>query len=272
MKPTTSKLAFGFNAVVAGQRKVVDTPELVALTTNGGFRISRPVSKALDIQHGEYIQFIQNIDQVQKAIVERADVYVQFCEENGLDVDSEEAAVAFHKENDMWGIVKGYALYNDKGTALTCTERLSKDDREAYVAKNYDDMLASLMASEKEEDKELKDAVIAADGNQQEIIRLLATAVRGEEKQKYSGSKVANTSAMIGSGVVLNFTDSNVWNILKVGLGEEVSKKARKFPIDLDNMITVPLYNGYETIEVPCLVFDANTYEDVDAARAKDGE
>ena len=99
----------------------------------------------------------------------------------------------------------------------------------------------------------------------------IATVVRGEEKQKYSGSKVANTSAMIGSGVVLNFTDSNVWNMLKTGLGEDVSKKARKFPIDLENMITVPLWNGYETVEVPCLLFDANTYEDVDAARVREG-
>lgn len=269
MKPTTSKLAFGFNAVVAGQRKVVDTPELVALTTNGGFRISRPVSKALDIQHGEYVQFIQNLDQVQKAINERADVYVQFCADNGLDAESDEAAAAFHKENDMWGIVKGYALYNDKGTPLTCTDRLTKEDREAYAAKNYDELYAAAL---EQGSNEMKDAIAAANGNKEEIIKILATAVRGEEKQKYSGSKVANTSAMIGSGVVLNFTDSNVWNMLKTGLGDEVSKKARKFPIDLDNIVTVPLYNGYETIEVPCLVFDANTYEDVDAARTKDGE
>lgn len=268
MKPTTSKLAFGFNAVVAGQRKVVDTPELVALTTNGGFRISRPVSKALDIQHGEYIQFIQNIDQVQKAIAERADAYVEFCQANGLDVESEEAAIAFHKENDMWGIVKGYALFNDKGTALTCTDRLTKDDREAYAAKNYDELLTAAMEQGSEE---MKDAIAAADGNKEEIIKILATVVRGEEKQKYSGSKVANTSAMIGSGVVLNFTDSNVWNMLKTGLGEDVSKKARKFPIDLENMITVPLWNGYETVEIPCLLFDANTYEDVDAARVREG-
>lgn len=268
MKPTTSKLAFGFNGVIAGQRKVVDTPELVALTTNGGFRISRPVSKALDVQHGEYIQFIQNIDQVQKAITDKAESYVEFCEANGLDVESEEAAAAFHKENDMWGIVKGYPLFNDKGTALTCTDRLTKDDREAYTAKNYDDMLAAAM---KQGSDKLKDSIAAADGNKEEIIKILATVVRGEEKQKYSGSKVANTSAMIGSGVVLNFTDSNVWTMLKSGLGEEVSKKARKFPIDLENMITVPLWNGYKTVEVPCLLFDANTYEDVDAARNREG-
>ena len=267
MKPTTSKLAFGFNAVIAGQRKVVDTPELVALTTNGGFRISRPVSKALDVQHGEYIQFIQNLDQVQKAINDKAESYVEFCEAQGLDADSEEAAIAFHKENDMWGIVKGYALYNDKGTPLTCTDRLTKDDREAYAAKNYDELLAAAMEQGSDE---MKDAIAAADGNKEEIIKILATVVRGEEKQKYSGSKVANTSAMIGSGVVLNFTDSNVWNMLKSGLGEDASKKARKFPIDLENMISVPLWNGHESIEVPCLLFDAATFEDVDAARSRE--
>lgn len=266
MKTATSKLAFGFNAVVAGQRKVVDTPELVALTTNGGFRISRPVSKALGIQHGEYIQFIQNVDEVQKAIASRSDFYVDWCAANGLEPDTDEAAAAFHKEHDMWGIVKGYALYNEKGIAQTCTERLTKADREAYAAKNYDELLAAAMEQGSDE---LKDSIAAADGNQEEIIKLIAQVVRGEEKQKYSGSKVANTSEMLGTGVVLNFTDSNVWNILKSGLGEDASKKARKFPIDLDSMITVSLFNGYETIEVPCLPFDASTYEDVDAARSR---
>lgn len=266
MKTATSKLAFGFNAVVAGQRKVVDTPELVALTTNGGFRISRPVSKALGIQHGEYVQFIQNIDEVQKAITSRSEFYVDWCGEHGLDVESDDAAAAFHKEHDMWGLVKGYALYNDKGIAQTCTDRLTKADREAYAAKNYDEVLSAAMEQGSDE---LKDAIAAANGNQEEIIKLLAQVVRGEEKQKYSGSKVANTSEMLGAGVVLNFTDSNVWNILKSGLGEDISKKARKFPIDLDAMITVALFNGYETIEVPCLPFDASTYEDVDAARTR---
>jgi hypothetical protein len=269
MKPTTSKLAFGFNAVVAGQRKVVDTPELVALTTNGGFRISRPVSKALDVQHGEYIQFIQNVDQVQKAINDKATVYVEFCAANGLDADSTDAAVAFHKENDMWGIVKGYALYNDKGTSQTCTDRLTKADREAYAAKNYDEILAQAQESGSDE---LKDAIAACGDNKEEIIKVLATVVRGEEKQKYSGSKVANTSEMLGAGVVLNFTDSNVWNILKNGMGEDAAKKARKFPIDLDAMTTITLFNGYENIEVPCLPFDASEYEDVDAARSRDAE
>ena len=269
MKTATSKLAFDFNAVVAGQRKVVDTPELVALTTNGGFRISRPISKALDVQHGEYVQFVQNIDQVQAAINTRNEEYIAFCESNGFSVDSEEAAVAFHKEYDMWGLVKGYALYTDKGVAQTCTERLTKADREALVAKNYDEALAAAMESGSDE---IKDSIAAADGNKEEIIKILALAVRGDEKQKYSGSKVANTSEMIGAGVVLNFTDSNVWNILKSGMGEDASKKARKFPIDLENIVTITLFNGYENIEVPCLPFDASTYEDVDAARNRDSE
>lgn len=266
---TAKTLSFGFNAVVAGQRKVVDVPELVALTTNGGFRITRPISKALNIQHGEYIQFIQNVDQVEQAIATRAEVYVAWAKENGLDVDAPETAAAFHKENDMWGIVKGYALYNDKGTALTATERLTKADREAYAAKNYDELLAAAMEQGSEE---FKDSIAAADGNKEEIIKILATVVRGEEKQKYSGSKVANSSDMIGAGVVLNFTDSNVWTLLKSGLGEDADKKARKFPIDLDNIMTVTLFDGYKTIEVPCLPFDASVYEDVDAARERKAE
>lgn len=267
MKPSTSKLAFGFNAVIAGQRKVVDTPELVALTTNGGFRISRGVSKILGIQHGEYIQFVQNIDQVENAIKTKADAYVAWCSENGLDADSEDAAKAFHKEFDMWGLVKGYALYNDKGTAQTCTERLTKADREAYAAKNYDDLLAQAMEQGTDE---LKDAIAAADGNKEEIIKILATVVRGEEKQKYSGSKVANTSEMLGAGVVLNFTDTNVWTLLKSGMGEDASKKARKFPINLDEVTNITLWNGYQEIEVPCVPFDASEYEDVDAARSRE--
>lgn len=269
MKTASSKLAFGFNAVVAGQRKVVDVPELVALTTNGGFRISRPVSKALGIQHGEYIQFVQNIDQVQQSAATRSEHYMSFCAENGLDAELEASVAAYHKEFDMWGIVKGYALFNDKGIAQTCTDRLTKADREAYAAKNYDDVLASAMEQGSDE---LKDAIAAADGNKEEIIKVLATVIRGEEKQKYSGSKVANTSEMLGAGVVLNFTDSNVWNILKAGMGEDASKKARKFPIDLEAITTIALFNGYETVEVPCLPFDANEFEDVDAARNRDAE
>ena len=169
----------------------------------------------------------------------------------------------------MWGIVKGYPLYNEKGTALTATERLTKADREAYAAKNYDELLAAAMEQGSDE---FKDSIAAADGNREEIIKILATVVRGEEKQKFSGSKVANSSDMIGAGVVLNFTDSNVWNTLKVGLGEDADKKARKFPINLDDIMTVALFDGHKTIEVPCLPFDASVYEDVDAARERKAE
>ena len=62
------------------------------------------------------------------------------------------------------------------------------------------------------------------------------------------------------------------YHILKAGMGEDASKKARKFPINLDDVTTIALFNGYETIEVPCLPFDANEYEDVDAARNRDAE
>lgn len=266
---TTSKLQFGFNAVAAGQRKASYVPELVALTTAGGFRITPPISKALNIQHGEYVQFIQNVDQVQRAIDTKDSAYVEFCQVNGLDVDAPESGVAFHKEYDLWGIVKGYPLYNSNGTEQTATERLSKADKEAYAAKNYDELLAAAMESGTDE---MKDAIAAAGDDKEAIVRILAVAVRGEEHTKFSGSKTANASGMIGSGVVLNFTDSNVWNQLKGDLGEDASKKARKFAINVEDMMVVELFDGCKTVEVPCLPFDVNNYEDVDAARFGAGE
>ena len=63
MEIVSSKIAFGFAPVIAGQRKASYEPELVALTTAGGFRITPPISKALNLQHGDYIQFIQNVIQ-----------------------------------------------------------------------------------------------------------------------------------------------------------------------------------------------------------------
>ena len=270
METVSSKIAFGFAPVIAGQRKASYEPELVALTTAGGFRITPPISKALNLQHGDYIQFIQNVDQVETAIKARAEVYTEFCAAQGLDVDSAEAGAAFHREYDLWGIVKGYPLYNDKGTAQTSVERLTKADKEAYVAKNYDACLASAMESGSDE---LKDAIAAAGDDTEEVIRLLATIVRGEETPKFSGSKAANSSQMIGTGVVLTFTDSNVWHTLKADLSADDAKlKARSFPISLKDMMTVAVFDGYKTIEVPCLPFSANTYVDTDAARVKESD
>lgn len=98
---------FGFSAVNAGQRNVNYDPQVIAVSTPGGFRITSPVSKILNVQHGDYIMFINNIPGIDQAIVERNEALVEFCDENGIDFDSPEAAIAIHKEFDKWGIAKG---------------------------------------------------------------------------------------------------------------------------------------------------------------------
>lgn len=257
-----NKLSFGVSAVVSGQRKASYEPELVALTTLGGFRITPAISKVLGIQHGDNVAFVKNVDQVQKAITDRDAAYVDWCKSAGYEPDDDAAAAAFHKEYDFWGLVKGYALFNDKGAAVMASERLSKEDRERIATEHYDEMLEQATANGSEE---LKAAIAEADGDKDTILPLLAQAVN-IEKPKFTGSKAANTSGMLGTGVVLGFSDSNVWNQLTEGKAKECS---RSFPIDIDSVVRIQVYNGYENIEVSCLPFDPATYADKEAAREK---
>ena len=104
---TFGKMSFGFSVVNAGQRNVSYEPELVAGANAGSFRITPPVSKALLLQHGDNIMFVTNADNIDAAIRDKAPEVVEFCTANGLDIDSMEAAIAIHKEFDMWGIAKG---------------------------------------------------------------------------------------------------------------------------------------------------------------------
>lgn len=79
---------FGFSAVNAGQRNVNYDPQVIAVSTPGGFRMTSPVSKILNVQHGDYIMFINNIPGIDQAIAERNEALVEFCDENGIDFDS----------------------------------------------------------------------------------------------------------------------------------------------------------------------------------------
>jgi len=265
MKPVNSKVAFGFSIVNAGQRKAEYEPELVALTSAGGFRITPQVSAALGLQHGDYIMFMSTVAEVDTAIAQKSEEFVAFCEEHGLAVDSEEAAAAFRKANYMWAIAKGILCKNSKGAVLTVTERLTKKDRATYVEQNFDSVLASALESGSEE----MVAALNREGiTRPEQIEILAASITGRELPKYQGSKCANTSALTGTGVILNFTDTNVWNEMKSDLSEDdKAKYARSFAIDTTAVQKAVMSNGFEDVEVPYLVL--GDYTDREAAREK---
>ena len=65
---------------------------------------------------------------------------------------------------------------------------------------------------------------------------------------KYKGSKTANAAGLSGTGVALNFTDTNVWKQLKADLGDDAEKVNRVYDVDLDNIVDAVISDGYEDV------------------------
>ncbi len=242
------KIKFGFGVVRSGQRNVSYEPELTVLSSAGMFKITPQVSKALGIANGDYVMFVNNRDAIDAAIREQNEVIVDFCNANNLDINEPATAIAIHKEFDLWGIAKGIPMLDSKGLAQKTTERLSKVQKEAYAAANFEDFLSQALASD---DEQLKDALRAEGITKDQQIEILATLVAPAEVDKYMGSKVSNSSDMVGAGVVLTFTDSNVWNDMKADLDKEARKTVnRTYSINLEDMDVTVVNNGYEDVKV----------------------
>ena len=243
-------LSFGFNAVQSGVRNVNAEPQLIAVSTEGTFRITPPVSKALNVQNGENIMFVNNIVEVQRAIDSKNPELVAAVEEAGMVWGTPEANAYIHTNLDQWAIAKGYLEYDNKGIAKDCKERLSEKDKVAIATQNFDTLMEGLMNSDNEE---AKDAVSRDGITRDEQIDILANFVEAKKLPKYHGSKTANTAGLSGVGVSLNFTDTNVWKQIKSDLGDDAVKVNRVFNIDLDKMQSVEIYDGYKMIIVPIL-------------------
>ena len=257
---------FGFGVAISGQRNNDYVPELVALSTKGGFRITPQVSKKLGVASGDYVMFINNFDEIEAAVRAHADVIVEFCNANGLDIDSPEAIEAAKKEFGMWAIAKGIQCFDSKGVALKAAERLSDLQRESLIRQNFDEALAAAM-----ENEELRDALTADGVDTEAKVKILAEAYQAPQVDKYLGSKTANSSKTPGTGVVLTFSDANIWNALRGDLKDEKSM-TRHFAIDLDNAGVAEISNGYQTVKVTYLPLGETTDEKVVARSKKDAE
>lgn len=256
------KMSFDFSAVNAGQRNVASEPQVIATSTAGGFRVTGPVTKVLGISAGEYIQFVNNVDSIDAAIRSKHEVIVAFCDENGLDITTPQALVAIHKEFDTWGIVKGVAALDQHGNARTCQERLTKADKIKYVEADFDDSLAAALDENSGIADDVRESLTRDGVTKEEQVAILSQFVSARELPKFLGSKTANSANLTGVGTTLNFTDANVWKQLKADLGDNDVKKNRVFSIDLDEITTAVIDNGYEKIEVPMLVL--GEYKDED--------
>lgn len=259
---------FSFSTVAPGQRNVKTSPELVAVTTRGGITVSAEISKALDLKAGDYLGFINNVDAVDRAVLAKEAVYVDWANEHGLDVDDPATGRAFHAENDSWGIIKGYPTYNKNGEPEMVAVRV---DRKAAVAASYDDILAE--AKSHTDNEELQEALAAAEGDveatSEVLVKFFAELVEIPTEQNYFGSKLASPSGMSGA-TKLSCADANVWAQLKAGLTEAEAKRiSRTFAIDLSNMDTLTVNDGAKDIEVRYIAFNAHEYSDKETARTK---
>lgn len=250
---TGSKIAmsFGFSAVNAGQRNTTLEPQLIVVSTEGNFRITPAVSKALNIAHGDNIMFLSNADQIDAAIAAKAEAVVDFCTEAGLELGSAEAAIALHKEFDEWAIAKGIAELDPKGNPRMGTERLTAKDKARFVSSQFETMLAEALDKA---DDETKDALSREGITKEEQVAILSAFVTPREVQKFKGSKAANPGGMTGAGTSLTFTDSNVWKQLKADMGDEATALNRVFDIDPESLQDVTLSNGYSEVTVKALV------------------
>lgn len=255
-------MSFGFSVVNAGQRNVTVEPEVIAVSTEGNFRITPPVSKALGVSNGEYVMFLNNVDNIDSAISARVPEIVSFCEEQGLELGSVEAAIAIHKEFDMWAIAKGIIEYDTKGNQKVTTERLTKNDKLKFVSQNFEQMIAAAM---EQADDEVKDALSRDGITKEEQIDILTAFVTPRELPKYKGSKTANPAGLTGLGTSLNFTDSNVWKQLKADMGDDATKFNRVYSVDVEDMQDIELSDGYKTVVVKALVL--GEYTDKEPAR-----
>ena len=243
--------SFGFSIVNAGKRVKDVNPELILTSSIGNFRITAPVSKALGLQNGDYIMFINTHDDVDAAIANKNADAVAACEAQGFAIDSEEAYEFLHEEFGHVLLAKGIIKVDSMGNPLKCQERISNKQKVAYVMNNYDEAYAAAINSDNEE----LVASITRDGiTKEEVVEILAKLVSGKEVDDYQGSKVAQASDLAGTDVSLNFNDTAMWKYLKKDLSdEEKTNISRTFAVDTE-LIEVPYtrVDGKEII-IPCV-------------------
>lgn len=252
-----NKVAFGFSAVQSGMKSstVNNDPQLIANSTKGKFSITAPVSKAMNVAVGERIMFINNIATLEQAIVAGNEDLVAWANENGIDINTREGQNAIIKEWTVWAIAKGIPQYHANGTPVENTERMTDEEKKAYINEHSDEILEAN-----------REALVERNGGEADDDTLKSLIdvddIEFPKYHVYSGSRTATTSSFTGVGCQLNFTDTTIWSTLKKDLGDDITKKNRIFNVAIDEAFTTSLSNGKEIIDV--IAYPISYVEDVD--------
>lgn len=251
-----NKVSFGFSAVVAGQKTSGNNePQLIVNSTKGKFTVTSPVTRAMGIAVGEYIQFVNNIAQIEAAINEGGEDIKAIAEQLGVDYTEREGALAIIDACTQWAIVKGQAMLDKVGNPIMVSARLTEEEKRAFINKNAQAILA-----------ENREALIERNGGEDADDATLLGLIELDEVEYpkvpgFTGSKTASTSNATGVGLQLGFTDSNVWSALKKDLGDDATKKNRIFKVLLDDAVKT-VVDGKEL-----MIYPIEFQEDTDPIR-----
>lgn len=236
----------GLSFVNAGQRQVNDKAELVVNSTRGGFTLSGAATALLGIAHGDYVQFVSNVAKLTTEIKTSAKAFVDFCTEHGLTPGSNEATDAYMQTARFY-IGKGTQVLDKVGKPVMTSERLSAEDKKAYAADKFDEMLEAALNSGKEE---LVESLNREGITKDEQIEILAQFV-SIETEKYTGSKCASSSKASGTGVPLKFSDGNVWSQMKRDIAEDDRTSINRiYTLDVAEAGVMKQNNGFEDVDV----------------------
>ena len=267
----TLGIKFGINAVMAGQKSALmnATPQLIVKSTPGQFTITAPVSKALGIAVGENVMFLNNISGIEAMINAAPDELINYCNENGWDINTREGQDALIKDQTQWYIAKGVLMYKRNGEPILGTIRITRDDKIAYIAEHGLEFIKSLNEQEK--------ATLAAsknlEGADDETLAgaLVADDIASPTFHAASGSKTGATAKATGIGLQLNFTDTAIWDALKADLEDKTSVN-RLFNVKLDGAEEVTYNNGKEEVKVMAYPLEFDTDKEPMVRGKKEGE
>lgn len=240
-------LSFGIN-VVANRVKVsslTTEPVLVAASTRGSFHVSGTVSKALGLMPGDNIMFANDEADVEKAVSNRVDAIVEFAQNKGFNLDTPDGTSACVAAATTWYIAKGVPMFKKTGEPVMVNVRLTKEEKKKYfdehvdevIKNNRDKLIAAYELAETATDEEIKAAFKVDDMPSPQI-------------QAVSGCKLAaNNGNSTGTGLKLNFSDTNNWEQLKSDIEDKSSMK-RTFDVDIKNPIVSKYNNGKDDLEI----------------------
>ena len=234
------------NVVASGVKTstVSNEPQLVALSTKGGFAITPAVSKALNLASGDNIMFVNNSSWAENEVAQRTDQVVAIAQENGLDLDNPVAAQAIVTALTMWFIGKAYAKKTKTGKDVMSPVRLSAEEKAELLKSQLPDIVAN------NREALIEQFGLSSDASDEEIAsHVTVDNIATPEAPAYVGAKLASNGNVPGVGLKLSFSDTSTWEQMKSDLEDKTAVK-RVFDIDLKGRVVVKLNNGYEDVDV----------------------